>query len=408
MAICERVRTRWSATALTLAAMGVASGCTMPATGPGTPAFEPAADTPAASNPAAVVTPVPPGPSAWLDATGLWVRDAERPPRLLVADPNAWTGREPILSPDGRWVGYIAEVRDKQGTFQNELHVVSWVDGTVRQTVVGDALGVEDLSSSGQRRGILTPVWSPDSRMMAFDTISAADEAMPHSYDDLWTLDLDSGKVTRVLDEGKAGSVAFSPDGSMFAVATAGYFGADTKPVVKVLRTDGSGERELFRHPLVILHEEGYASDKLQWTLDGRSILLALPAPQAGEELLDIRWPTAQLYRLPLDGEPELLATVKDVVGGAYGIEWSPDAQHTAYVVTTADPSTATETGDVSYPPPAPVRDLIIAGPDGTRGQTVIRAPNLSFVGWMPDSQHFRYSRQTATELSAVTVGALP
>lgn len=393
---------------LTLAAMGMASGCTMSVAEPGIPAIEPTAEMAAATNPTAVVTPFPHGPSAWSDDAGLWVRDGGEPPRLLVAEPHVWTGRDPIISPDGQWVGFIVSVDDQQGTFSSEFRVVSWTDGTLRQTVVGDRLGVEDLAGSNERRGVLTPVWSPDSRMIAFDTISAADDARPHSYDDLWTLEVGTGKITRVLDEGEAGTFVFSPDGSMFAVATAGYFGSDHPSVVKVLRTDGSGERDLFSHPLVILHEEGYASDKLQWAPDGRSILLTLPAPQAGEELLDVRWPTAQLYRLPLDGKPELLATVKDVVGGAYGIEWSPDAQHTAYVVITADPSAATATGDASYPPPAPMRDLIIAGPDGTRGQTVTRAPNLNFVGWLPDSQHFRYSRQTATELSEVTVGELP
>ncbi|MBK8539633.1 MAG: hypothetical protein IPL60_06445 [Ardenticatenia bacterium] len=116
-----------------------------------------------------------------------------------------WAG-----SLSGQWVGFIVSVDDQQGTFSSEFRVVSWTDGTLRQTVVGDRLGVEDLAGSNERRGVLTPVWSPDSRMIAFDTISAADDARPHSYDDLWMLEVGTGKITRVLDEG-GGDIVFSP-----------------------------------------------------------------------------------------------------------------------------------------------------------------------------------------------------
>jgi dipeptidyl aminopeptidase/acylaminoacyl peptidase len=358
-------------------------------------------------------TPLPAEPSAWSEDAGLWVQDAGAPPRLLVAERNLWSGRDPIISPDGKWVGYIVLLLDKLGKFRNELRVVSWSDGSLRQRVVGNDLSIDDLSDSTARRGIFTPIWSPDSHMIAFDTISAANTSMPHGYDDLWTLDIDNGTVTRVLDEGKAATFVFSPDGTMFAVSTAGYSGTDGKSMVKVLRIDGSAERTLFEHPMIITNGEGYGAVHPHWSPDGTSLLVALPAPDPSQKLLDAYSSNAQLYRLPLDGKPELLSTLNDVAGGALnGVKWSPDTQHTAFVVTSAAPVSAATANDLTgYPAPAELFSntaLIIAGPDGRDGQTVARGPDLAFEGWLPDSRHYRYSQRSGTGPRVTTEGQLP
>jgi tricorn protease len=114
--------------------------------------------------------------------------------RDLTNTPGA-RERDPAWSPDGKWVAYLS---DRSGEY--ELCVIS-----------GDGRGAERQVTKGGATFRFAPLWSPDSKKLAFSDKTRT----------LWWCDVATGKITKV-DKSESGEIqqfAWSGDSRWIAYA---------------------------------------------------------------------------------------------------------------------------------------------------------------------------------------------
>jgi len=121
--------------------------------------------------------------------------------------------------------------------------VITPVEGgaSMQGDVTAEALALTDL---GMRPG--TPVWHPDSQMLAFTADPEWKDERRYGRADVWVVGTD-GELARITDDGWSyGSLAFSPDGRFLSFS--GGYGTD---LIKDGRLDHGGPRDLFLIPLL-------------------------------------------------------------------------------------------------------------------------------------------------------------
>lgn len=174
------------------------------------------------------------------------VRGVE-PPTLLDQPIITAEGRNPLWSPDSRWVAYGAKeiAPDRTGG---------------PYTLVADTTGVYQTQVF---QGLLPSAWSPDGRLLAgFGCFDGACR--------LSLISIAAGRVTDVVTGGhiQLWDVAWSPQATYLAYSLAGS-GLDEEGLI--LWDRGTGERR------VLLEGTGTESaTDIQWTPDGCSIYAAL------------------------------------------------------------------------------------------------------------------------------------
>lgn len=334
----------------------------------------PSAATPAApAVPSATPSPVPPsatpppaaGPLVVFTREGsLWLTDETAVARRLT---EGGADSSPRFSPDGRWVLFHRDLPPgPAGLGRFELRVVGVESGEERRVV-----GPEDLPSVvGTSLGSETPVpldslplqvaWLPDSRRIAFNTFLQVEGGLA-THDDLWLFDLQTGALTRLLDEGEGGAFAFSPDGTRLVV------GSPT--AVAMMNADGSERRTLVTFDSVNTASEYAYHPMPVWAPDGAYALVAVSSAEPFGAA-----PSVDLWRLPLEGEAVRLATLP---GNFlfYTMDdrlWLPDRMRIAYARPTGDAPNA--------------RELVMANADGS-DPLVYASGELDLLGWTPDSR---------------------
>jgi TolB protein len=170
---------------------------------------------------------------------------------------------QPDWSPDGRELAYIHPTPN--GESKGLLIYVIGRDGRNGRNVQ-----VEQPGEKSEAVPIFhNPTYSPDGRVLAFDT-----ETEPHEIERIALLDLASGR-TRELTEGRRSSArpAFSPDGREVAYVCEGSSGADH---ICLVSADGG-------RPKVIVATAGEDGDP-DFSPDGNAIVFDsdLAAPGRG------------------------------------------------------------------------------------------------------------------------------
>ncbi|MDY7080808.1 MAG: hypothetical protein SXV54_28325 [Chloroflexota bacterium] len=289
---------------------------------------------------------------------------------------------DPLLSPDGHWVLFWRDSQSPLGTScytRRELWAIE-VDGSGERRLVRpeDLLRRADTTTgSGTEIGLdrhpVQITWLRDSRTIAFNTGTSFDLPATAHYNDLWTIDVETGTLTQLLPDGEGGNFAFSPDGARLVIST------PTK--VMMMDADGKNRRTLITFDLVCTHSEYSYHPSAVWAPDGSYALVAI----SSQEPFD---PDASgnLWRLPLIGDAVHLATLRGEflhITREDGL-WSPDRTHVAYTRQPLDGN--------DYE-----RELVVA--DGDGGNPVVYAVgelcfqycgfNPRFQGWSPDSHRF-------------------
>lgn len=114
------------------------------------------------------------------------------------------------------------------------------------------------------------PVWSPDSRRLAFFGWPAGDEETPALQ--LYVADLETGDLTRCTSDSllKTG-LAWSPDGRWLALARVTEQGRGRGRIELI---DAEAEAEADARPSRVIHEGDRAFGDLQWAPDGRRLFV--------------------------------------------------------------------------------------------------------------------------------------
>lgn len=301
----------------------------------------------------------------------IWLAEDTGAPRLLTGGEN---DSSPQFSPDGRQLLFRREVPPvDEGLRRFELWVIS-VDGSgVRPLFSPDNLPGKWGRPMGSDEYIMLDrlpyqtVWLSGSRRIAFNTYLEFGYGFG-VYNDLWTVDIETGLLTRLLPDGDGGAFAFSSDGAALLVA-------DHESVSLVV-ADGSNRRELIHFDYVMMGHggPGYAPQPV-WSPDGFYGLVAITSADFYDYPI-VGFTT--LYRVNRSGDVVLIGSVPghnlDATMSAYWLDpntdrfWSPDRTRLAY------------TDDDG--------DLFLAAADGSGPE--VYAPG-TFLGWSTDGSHFAF-----------------
>ncbi|NLF03370.1 MAG: hypothetical protein GX601_20605, partial [Anaerolineales bacterium] len=263
---------------------------------------------------------------AYTKGGSLWLSEDGAAPRQLTS--GGLDGR-PILSPDGQWVVFEREAGvGAMGLPRFDLWVVG-VDGSDlhRLVAVADLPGETVTASDSDDEILLDRVpmqvaWLPGSNALAFNTQLMVEHGMAPK-DDLWRVGVDSQGLTQVLPDGQGGVFAFSPDGAHLAVSTPSE--------VSMMNADGGNRRALVDFDFVDTASEYAFYPMPAWAPDGSSALVAISSPEPFSDAI----PTADVWRLPVDGAALQLATLSGTfLFSAMGDSlWSADRTRVGYTV---------------------------------------------------------------------------
>ena len=180
----------------------------------------------------------------------------------------------PAISPDGKWIAYLSNVRGP-------------TDVWVRFLSGGDPVNLTATTSLAiQTRADLGGLAiSPDGSLIAFD--AGATKDTPAQRFDSWVIPAPTGGAPRKLVE-LGRSVRWSPDGTQIAFIRAGSSAGDA---LFVARSDGGSPRE------VVPVRGGMHLHWPAWSHDGRYIYFTYSTSTANRE------PTS-IYRVSVAGGP--------------------------------------------------------------------------------------------------------
>jgi Tol biopolymer transport system component len=263
-----------------------------------------------------VAAPAVDGPLvvAYIDGDTLYLwRQGEPAPRLLMtgdlSGPQFSPGVTRLLYQDGGALWIV----DLDGTG----------DAIPRPLVTLDSLN----PGQDKSRLVLDAAWL-DENTVVFNTFRLRPEAMNKRElsDDLWCADLDTGKVSQLLDQGQGGAFVVSPDGQHIALSQPGTERPDPATISVV---DGLGQNRvrLLDFPFVYTGASTRFYARPYWLADSSSLLVAIPDPNLVYDAGAAR-PTI-LWQLALDGKATQLGSVK---ADFFALpEFSPDGARILY-----------------------------------------------------------------------------
>jgi Tol biopolymer transport system component len=233
-------------------------------------------------------------------------------------------------------------------------------EGAERLLVAPDDLPGEGEGEARVDRLPYDVSWLPGGDRVAFNTLLTIEHGLV-TNDDLWIVDVESGELTRLLEDGEGGAFAFSPDGDALVVADAS--------TVSILDADGTNRRTLLTFETVNTASEYAYIPQPVWTPDGAYALVAISSP---EPFTTEGEPGATLWRLPRDANraQELNELEGEFLRASMTDElWSPDREHMAYLAGEDQVFTTLMIADAYGSDPEPyatgVTDLHGWSPDG-------------------------------------------
>jgi len=193
---------------------------------------------------------------------------------------------DPAWSPDGRHVVYVSMKNGAEQIFMMNA----------------DGSGAEPLTPSDSKT--IHPNWAPDSRSVAYCT---DDDLKPPAKNasEIYSIDLESRKITKLISGGVNTYPAWSPDGTKMAFRR---MLGERNSEVFLANKDGSGERNLSNNPAF----DGWPA----WSPDGAKIAFA--SNRDGGKNYEI-------YIMNPDGSA--VQKVASTEGRATGPQWARDGK---------------------------------------------------------------------------------
>ncbi len=313
------------------------------------------------------------------DVLWAWTEGADTPWPIAAAGGIA----KPMISPDGHRVLFR---RGSEDVF-DQLWAVG-IDGADEIQLIGPAhLHTGDMPRQIDEEQL---VWA-DPHTVYFNT-GIVQEIGRFKADDLWRVDVRTGQVERLLEDGEGGNFAISPTGEHIALVVPGRYGEEPG-IISVVAPDGSARRELFTFPAVSSGSQVAFYPRLQWAPDGESLLVAIPDPDMLYYIEEP--PPVAIWRLPLDGEPRQVGSVEAFF---FGLPiWSPDVSRMAYIEMIG-PVTDNRIG------------LALARWDGTDSAIYAEGTigELEPIGWSPGGDRFYYRMGPPGEVWAIGSDPVP
>ncbi len=272
----------------------------------------------------------------------------------------------PRISPDGQLIAYLKPV--------DEIHLEIWCidrDGSNERQLVS----IEEMETiaGGVRDPSATAVnpsfdynWLPGSRILAFTSQQIYQGPGTNLLNDLIVVDADTGVVSPLFLAGWGGQFAFSPDGAMVAI---------TQPdKILLSKIDGSGyQTALTYDPVTTYSEYRYYASPV-WSPDSGYLLVAIPPIDP----LSIPIEMTEIWRINTNGSPaKLLGKVGAVPFIESEVHFSPDLNLMMYI-----------SGDLN----SNMRELHIAGSDGSSDIAISQGSPIIFQAWASDLQFLAFS----------------
>ena len=183
----------------------------------------------------------------------------------------------PVWSPDGKTIAFVTSAYLHRGFYPH--------DPEDQDSMTLAVLDTEETSDivvlAASRVALYPPVWSPDSRKLAYIANEGEDPWNPEIG--IWTIGLDNGEPVRIADA--LSPPTWSPDGEELAFVSV----EREKVVVNASRPDGTERREVWRG----VGRYG----QVLWSPDGSEILVLsdqaylVSADGSEQRILSHDWP---------------------------------------------------------------------------------------------------------------------
>ena len=212
----------------------------------------------------------------------IWMTDPGDGSQRLLTKVNELASRQPVVSPDGRYVVYQAFGAGEGATGTSHVWRMNADGGSPKQLTNG--------------YWDFRPQISPDGRWVYYHSLTA-------NKPNLWKVPIEGGDAVRLTDY-ESHAVAISPDGKLLACL---YKEPPAK--IMILPSEGGPPVKLLDIPYPF---GGY----VRWTPDGRG--LAYRGSSGGG--------VSNLWSLPVDGGPPVQLTDFES-DGIFSFDWSPDGE---------------------------------------------------------------------------------
>jgi hypothetical protein len=312
---------------------------------------------------------------AFINTGDVWVWEEGLSPRRLTSRGQI---EELVISSDGLWVAF--EWQDPARAL-SELWVIN--------TSTGD----EQLLLSQADLDLLYPLedalhfapfqfeFLPGTHTLLVNTYRIFEGPGLVKNDDLWSIEVESGSRTMLLEPGQGGDFVIAPNGEMLALV---------KPTsIGFVRSDGSGlSPDHLTFPFVITYSEYAYYPVPVWSPASDSVMVLIPAE---DPLAD---DTARIWNVPATSDPSTL--VLDLGSFTFFRNSGPI------------PLIAPDLSSVAYFHDAggTSAELHLAALDGS-SNVIYETGSLTWHGWNPNAQDFVYG-SAPKNLILGRVGAPP
>ena len=299
---------------------------------------------------------------AYTSAGNVWLIEETDPPRQLSHTVHA---DRVLLSSDGALVAYVHNDFESDVV---ELRVVN-TDGSGGRVVL-DQADFDSLYPLKEAQHFLPSqmAFLPGTHRLLFNTQATFEGPGLVKNDDVFSTDLDTESLERLLPPGSGGDFYPSPDGTKLAIIQTTNIGFSDSDGLNL-------HSELLTFPAVMTYSDySYYSEPV-WSPNSSYFAVVIPSenPLAPN-------PTSAVWILSTDGSQPVQAALiegQSFFPQAFGAPViAPDLSKVAFMRSGSEQNEG---------------HLVIAGGDGS-GEIVYTSGNLRWVGWSPDSSAYVYS----------------